>query len=79
MLLPTGTKFVRTGAVVMISLKVVSSCPALAYMTLRKRQFLFPGDSKWKEWKKIGNVSLESASLILEKFRRIQDPVQFSR
>lgn len=59
-----------------ISLKVISSCPALACMALRKEQFQFPGDSKWKEWEKVGNVSLERANLILGGTRRIQDPVQ---
>lgn len=38
---------------------------------------VFHSDSESKEWEKIGNVSLEYSSQILEETKRIQDPVQF--
>jgi len=45
-------------------------------MALGEAQFYFHSDSNSEEWEKIGDVSSESSSQILEE-ARIQDPVQF--
>lgn len=62
-----------------ISLKLISSCPTLACHSLGKRAVLAVSDAKSKDGRKLRNVSLENHSQISEESRIIQDPVQLTR
>ena len=66
-------KMDHTWAVVMIPLKFILSCSALACMTLGKMT-VFVYKSKWE---KIRNVYLGSSSQVLEETRRIQFSFQW--
>ena len=50
-----------------ISLKFISSYPTLAYRVWGERRVLVLSDFKSERWEKIGNISLEGCSQILEE------------
>ena len=60
-------KVVYARAVVVISLKFISSCPTLAHRVWGERRVLVLRDFKSERWEKIGNISLEDCSQILEE------------
>ena len=68
-----------TWAIVVISLKCTWSCLASVCTASGKGALLVLSDSKSREWKKIGNFSLESHSQIFKEAGRIQDLAQFYR
>lgn len=70
-------KIVHTRAVVLISLKFISSFQLSACMTSEKGLFWFSMIPTQEDGRKIGNVSMESCSQILEESRIVQDLVWF--
>lgn len=75
----TGTKIVCVRAIVAISLKCISSCPAFTCQTSGKRAVSVLNDCKVREWENVGNLSLKRHSQRLKEALRVQDPVQVYR